>query len=519
MSLTSIKSIGLEFAKRDASVKSIKAWIEEPGTEPDEPGDPDDPDVPDEPVETEAFIDDDFEGYSATDGENATAKLSEEGIVKYKDVQLNPDNAPASSDVMDAVTFVKEDTNTAIKMIPRQVSEGNVTTKEAGIKIATPTSSIPENSTVKYSFKVKFDESASSATSMGYVEGQTADYKQILLVRFRDGRICIGAEYKRTELCDITFGKWQTIDIVADYKAHTRDIKVTNENGSVVASETDSSLLTFWDQNPTVVTNSAITNVRYVVSAEAPAMYLDDLYINPVVKVPALSDKRVSIVGFDGAEVENKTTNVPRDISKIELYLGTEVTAGEGAVTLEYSDGATSVAETGFTASIVDGRTYTLTFNKMLKSGKIYTLKVPANAFKNSNNEELASAYELEFTVETKNDLVEASIVGFTDGTNALTTLDEFKAATVRKAVYNYKNYSANPENSILLIAYYKGDALADAEFFRGTSNIYAEKADVVTETLTKAIPEGTTAVKMFLWDDLVQMAPYSSSYGIPNID
>ena len=155
----------------------------------------------------------------------------------------------------------------------------------------------------------------------------------------------------------------------------------------------------------------------------------------------------------------------------------------------------------------------------MLKNGKTYTLKVPANAFKNSNNENLAIAYELEFTVETKADGVEASIVGFTDGTDALTTLDEFKAAAVRKAVYNYKNYSADSEDAILLIAYYNGDALADAEFFKGTGNIIAEKADVVIETLTKAVPDGTTAVKVFLWNNLAEMKPYSSSFGIPNID
>ena len=143
----------------------------------------------------------------------------------------------------------------------------------------------------------------------------------------------------------------------------------------------------------------------------------------------------------------------------------------------------------------------------------IFPLKVPANAFKNSKNENLTSAYELEFTVETKGDKVEASIIGFTDGENALETLEAFKSAQVRNVVYNYKNYSAENADATILIGYYDGNLLKNAEFFKGTGNLSSETAGEVTQALNAVIPEGTTVVKVFVWSNLVDMIPYCSSY------
>ena len=240
---------------------------------------------------------------------------------------------------------------------------------------------------------------------------------------------------------------------------------------------------------------------------------MDSLSISEVYdEKPILNGDRVIFTDYDGTEIEANLNQIKNDVGSIELHFGTAITAGDKTVSLTYMNGDETVTAEGVTGSIVDGRSYVLRFNNLLKSAKKYTLTVPAGAFvdESGNANDL---FTYEFT--TTEGKIEVSLEGFTNGTDVLSDLNVLKAADKKYAVFTYENGTDVAKDSVLLVGYFAGDKLLAAEVVPTKANLKANKKETISIALTEAIPEGTASVRMFVWNTLEEMLPYAEPYAL----
>lgn len=287
--------------------------------------------------------------------------------------------------------------------------------------------------------------------------------------------------------------KWYHYTITVHPKKGLYDVKMYEGNNTEpMAEKSDLPMQCTAAQN---VPQKTFKAVRFRLWNNNNQAYIDNFKMTYDVERPKLDESGVTMIDSTDAVVTNYG-EVDSALKTITLDYGTEL-ASAGTVTLADSEDDT----VDFTGKI-EGETYVMTLDEILKDKTEYTLMASGAVGTNGNAQDMAM--ELTFTTgQVGSDIVRLGKL--TNDSGDITSLSQLSGTfTVNTTAVNRTDSS---KDLTWIVAYYNGDRLVDAQI--QTAELSANSALRTQPQFTAPSMTDVTKVKVFLWNTLENMAPY----------
>lgn len=295
------------------------------------------------------------------------------------------------------------------------------------------------------------------------------------------------------QLANFNKGEWYHYTITVHPKKSVYDVKMYENDGTKLVAEQSDIPMNYTDaQN---IPQTTFKAVRFRLWNNNNQAYIDNFKMTYDVERPKLDESGVTMIDSTDAVVTNYD-EVDSALKTITLDYGTEL-ASAGTVTLADSTGDT----VDFTGKI-EGETYVMTLDEILKDNTDYTLKASDAVGTNGNAQDMAM--ELMFTTgQVGSDIVRLGKL--TNDSGDITSLSQLSGMfTVNTTAVNRTESS---KDLTWIVAYYNGDRLVDAQI--QTAALSANSALRTQPQFTAPDMTDVTKVKVFLWNTLENMAPY----------
>ncbi len=295
------------------------------------------------------------------------------------------------------------------------------------------------------------------------------------------------------QLANFNKGEWYHYTITVHPKKSVYDVKMYEDDGTTLVAEQSDIPMNYTDaQN---IPQKTFKAVRFRLWNNNNQAYIDNFKMTYDVERPKLDETGVTMIDSTDAVVTNYD-EVDSALKTITLDYGTEL-ASAGTVMLADSTGDT----VDFTGKI-EGETYVMTLDEILKDKTEYTLTASDAVGTNGNAQDMAM--ELTFTTgQVGSDIVRLGKL--TNDEGDITSLSQLSGTfTVNTTAVNRTESS---KDLTWIVAYYNGDRLVDAQI--QTAALSANSALRTQPQFTAPSMTDVTKVKVFLWNTLDNMAPY----------
>ena len=356
----------------------------------------------------------------------------------------------------------------------------------------------PSATSGKYKISYKFKPDSSKPII--YLSGNNTG--NVLLTEVVDGKLVTNSwsAADMIEICTLSdTSKWINIEAIVDVTDTSIEIKAYDENGALIG-EHERDHLQNVDKNKEL-TNFTTFNVDNWTNGTTLAF--DNLIIESYIEKPELTQGGVTILDYK-AEAQSLAAVSPA-VKSITLDFGTVIT--------EASKELISITPAAQYTGAVVGDKYVMTFDKALNANTTYTIKALAGVA--NATETLGSDVSIDFiTGAAVNDVCLASV---TDASgNAITDPAEFSNKTVTINTYA-ANCSEDAKPLVYIVALYNGYRLTGV--YLEDDNLTVPAGAVTANPVEVEIGEHSniTRVKVFLWNSMDSMVPYSESIEITN--